>query len=129
MTHSILTVDDSPSIRQAVAACLRTAGHRVVEAGDGCEALELAAAERFDLVVTDLNMPRLDGLGLIAALRARPDYRSVPILMLTTESSDAMKALGREAGATGWLVKPFDPRRLLDMTARLLAREVARGAP
>jgi two-component system chemotaxis response regulator CheY len=118
--HSILVVDDSASIRQAVATCLRTAGYRVVEAGDGREALERAATECFELVVTDLNMPRLDGLGLVAGLRALPAYRAVPMLMLTTESSDDMKARGRAAGATGWLVKPFDPQRLLDMAGRLL---------
>jgi two-component system chemotaxis response regulator CheY len=118
--HSILVVDDSASIRQAVATCLRAAGYRVVEAGDGREALERAATECFELVVTDLNMPRLDGLGLVAGLRALPAYRAVPMLMLTTESSDDMKARGRAAGATGWLVKPFDPQRLLDMAGRLL---------
>ena len=116
----ILTVDDSTSIRQLVAASLREAGYAVVEAGDGLDALDIAAGERFALVVTDLNMPRLDGLGLIAALRALPAYRAVPMLMLTTEASDDMKARGRAAGATGWLVKPFDPQRLLDMAARLL---------
>jgi two-component system chemotaxis response regulator CheY len=116
----ILTVDDSISIRQLVATSLREAGYRVAEAGDGREALDIAAAQRFALVITDLNMPRLDGIGLITALRALPAYREVPMLMLTTESSAEMKTRGREAGATGWLVKPFDPQRLLDMVRRML---------
>jgi two-component system chemotaxis response regulator CheY len=116
----ILTVDDSISIRQLVATSLRDAGYRVMEAGDGREALDIAAAQRFALVITDLNMPRLDGIGLITALRALPAYREVPMLMLTTESSAEMKTRGREAGATGWLVKPFDPQRLLDMVRRML---------
>lgn len=120
MPDRILTVDDSISIRQLVATSLRDAGYRVMEAGDGREALDIAAAQRFALVITDLNMPRLDGIGLITALRALPAYREVPMLMLTTESSAEMKTRGREAGATGWLVKPFDPQRLLDMVRRML---------
>ena len=117
---TILTVDDSPSIRQMVAMCLRAAGYHVEEAEDGVAALERVAQARFDLVLSDVNMPRLDGFGLVAALRAQPGWAQVPILMLTTESSDEMKRRGRAVGATGWLVKPFDPERLVALVQRLL---------
>jgi two-component system, chemotaxis family, chemotaxis protein CheY len=120
MSRSILTVDDSPSIRQMAAYTLKTAGHHVVEASDGQDALAKAKTTRFDLILTDQNMPKMDGLSLIRALRAMPEYSRTPILMLTTESSDAMKAQGRAAGATGWLVKPFDPERLLEVIKKVL---------
>jgi two-component system chemotaxis response regulator CheY len=99
---------------------LRQEGYDVVEAVDGQDGLEKAIARKADLVLTDQNMPRKDGISLIQALRALPQYRSVPILMLTTESGDEMKAKGRAAGATGWLVKPFDPNRLLDVVRKVI---------
>lgn len=118
--HSILTVDDSASIRQMVAFTLRGAGYDVVEAADGEEGLACAMAHPVDLVLTDQNMPKLDGLGLVRALRSKPRYASTPILILTTESSDAMKVAGRGAGATGWLVKPFDPARLIEVVKKVI---------
>jgi len=111
----ILAVDDSPSMRKMVAFTLTGAGYQVVEAIDGQDALEKATQQSFDLVLTDQNMPRLDGLGLTRKLRDHPQFKSTPILMLTTESSDLMKQAGKAAGATGWLVKPFDPTRLIEV--------------
>ncbi|HOE41404.1 MAG TPA: response regulator [Rhodoferax sp.] len=116
----ILTVDDSPSMRKMVSFTLVGAGYQVVEAVDGIDAIEKANEQRFDLVLTDQNMPRLDGLGLTRKLRERPQFKTVPILMLTTESSDLMKQAGRVAGATGWLVKPFDPDRLIEVIKKLI---------
>lgn len=116
----ILAVDDSPSMRKMVSFTLTGAGHQVVEAVDGVDAYEKALAQSFDLVLTDQNMPRLDGLGLTRKLRDHPKFKTIPILMLTTESSDLMKQAGRAAGATGWLVKPFDPARLLDVINKVI---------
>ena len=120
MTRTILAVDDSTSMRQMVGHVLREAGYRVVEASDGDEALELAQRERVDAVITDHNMPRMDGLSLVRMLRALDAYARTPIVLLTTESSDEMKMKGREAGATGWMVKPFDPIRLVEMCRKIL---------
>jgi len=116
----ILAVDDSPSMRKMVSFTLTGAGHQVVEAVDGIDAFDKAQLQTFDLVLTDQNMPRLDGLGLTRKLRELPNFKTVPILMLTTESSDLMKQAGRAAGATGWLVKPFDPARLLDVIKKVV---------
>ncbi len=120
MTKTILTVDDSGSFRQMLAFSLKSAGYGVIEAVDGQDGLAKAKREAIDLVVTDQNMPRLDGLGLIRALRGMKKYEKVPILMLTTESGDAIKAQGRAAGANGWLVKPFDPERLTEVVKQLI---------
>ncbi len=120
MAKTILTVDDSASIRQMVSFTLKDAGYAVTEAVDGQDGLDKANAGSFNLIFTDQNMPRLDGLTLIKQLRGLPKYASVPILMLTTESSDAMKAQGRAAGATGWLVKPFDPQKLLEVVRKVI---------
>ena len=116
----ILAVDDSPSMRKMVSFTLTGAGHRVVDAVDGEDAYEKAKVQMFDLVLTDQNMPRLDGLGLTRKLREHPRFKATPILVLTTESSDLMKQAGRAAGATGWLVKPFDPARLLDVINKVV---------
>lgn len=116
----ILAVDDSPSMRKMVSFTLTGAGYEVVEAIDGIDAYEKAQTQSFDLVLTDQNMPRLDGLGLTRKLREHPQFKTVPILMLTTESSDLMKQAGRSAGATGWLVKPFDPARLLEVIKKVI---------
>ena len=120
MAKIILTVDDSASIRQMVAFTLKSAGYTVIEASDGQEGLDKAKANPCNLVLTDQNMPRMDGLTLIKTLRGLPQYRSVPILMLTTESSDAMKTQGKASGATGWLVKPFDPQKLLEVVKKVI---------
>ena len=120
MAKIVLTVDDSASIRQMVAFTLKSAGYTVIEAEDGQSGLEKAKSNAVNLVLTDQNMPKMDGLALIKALRGLPQYRSTPILMLTTESGDAMKAQGKAAGATGWLVKPFDPQKLLDVVKKVI---------
>lgn len=116
----ILAVDDSPSMRKMVSFTLLGAGYEVVEAVDGQDAFEKAQLQKFDLVLTDQNMPRLDGLGLTRKLREQEAFKSTPILMLTTESSDAMKQAGKAAGATGWLVKPFDPVKLIDVVKKVI---------
>ena len=120
MAKTVLSVDDSSSIRQMVAFTLKSAGYEVIEAADGQEGLDKAKQKTVDLVLTDQNMPRMDGLTLIKTLRGLPNYRSTPILMLTTESGDAMKAQGKAAGATGWLVKPFDPQKLLEVVKKVI---------
>ena len=118
--YSILAVDDSASMRQMVAFTLKGAGFDVVQAADGQEGLEQARSKTVNLMLIDQNMPRVDGISLVKALRQMPQYKATPILMLTTESSDAMKAAGRAAGATGWMVKPFEPARLLEVIKKLL---------
>lgn len=120
MGKKILAVDDSGSLRQMLAFSLKMGGYQVTDAVDGNDGLNKAQATQFDLVLTDQNMPNMDGLTLIKSLRGLPAYRSVPILMLTTESSAEMKNKGREAGANGWLVKPFDPKRLLEVVAKVI---------
>lgn len=116
----ILAVDDSAAMRRIIGATLQAAGHEVVEACDGDEALSIARDSRVDLVLTDLNMPRLDGIGLVRALRELPAYAYTPLFVLTTESSVEHKRQGREAGATGWVVKPFHPERLIRLIAGVL---------
>jgi two-component system chemotaxis response regulator CheY len=112
MAH-ILAVDDSASMRQMVAFTLKGAGHEVTEAADGQAALDLAKAKKFDLVLSDINMPRMDGITLTKELRSLPNFKFTPILMLTTESGMDKKQDGKAAGATGWIVKPFNPEQLL----------------
>ena len=118
--RSILAVDDSASMRKMVAFTLTSAGFHVVEAVDGQDALEKAQHHAIDLVLTDQNMPRMDGLSLTKKLRENPKFKTTPILILTTESSDQMKMAGRAAGATGWLVKPFDPARLIEVIQKVI---------
>jgi len=121
MAKTILAVDDSRSFRQMVALSLRESGYQVVEAVDGNDGLEKARHQPFDLVLTDQNMPGMDGLALIRSLRTTPGYQVTPILMLTTEASTEMKAKGRAAGANGWLVKPFDPQQLTEVVKKVIA--------
>lgn len=116
----ILAVDDSASMRQMVTFTLKGAGHDVLEAADGAEALALAKSNQVDLVLTDVNMPNMDGITLIRELRALPNYRFTPILTLTTESGGDKKQEGKSAGATGWIVKPFSPDQLLATIKRVL---------
>lgn len=120
MPKTILAVDDSASLRQMVSFTLKSSGYEVIEAVDGQDGLDKAKARGVDLVLTDQNMPRMDGLTLIRSLRGLPQYKTTPILMLTTESSDAMKQQGRAAGATGWLVKPFDPQKLIEVVKKVI---------
>ena len=126
----ILTVDDSTTMRQMVSFTLSTAGHQVEEAGNTDEALALAGSKRFELVIADVNMPGRNGIELVRELRQLADYRFTPILMLTTESEGQLKAAGKAAGATGWIVKPFNPDVLLSVLQRVLpaaGREAADG--
>jgi two-component system chemotaxis response regulator CheY len=115
----ILTVDDSASMRALLLHALTTSGFEVVQADDGISALEWLAINEVDVVITDINMPRLDGFGLIERLREGSRHRDRPILVLTTESSDDKKARARNAGATGWIVKPFDPEKLAAAVRRV----------
>jgi two-component system chemotaxis response regulator CheY len=117
---SILAVDDSASMRQMVSFTLKGAGYDVIEAADGAEALKLARGQSVNLVITDVNMPNMDGIALIRELRALPSYRFTPLLMLTTESSPEKKQQGKAAGATGWIVKPFNPDQLLSTVRKVL---------
>src|SRR5579863_5396258 len=129
-TKKILAVDDSASMRHMVGVTLRAAGYEVVEAADGAEALEYARLNSVDLVLADVNMPRMDGITLVAQLRALPSYHLTPLLLLTTESSPQSKQQGKRAGATGWMVKPFHPDQLLATLERVLSgsvRTAARG--
>jgi two-component system chemotaxis response regulator CheY len=120
MAKMVLTVDDSKSIREMVAFTLKSAGYDVVEAVDGEDGLNKAKSQSVQLVLTDQNMPKMDGLTLIKTLRTLPNYTGTPILMLTTESGDAMKAQGKAVGATGWLVKPFNPEKLLEVVKKVI---------
>ncbi|MFN3197049.1 MAG: response regulator [Bradymonadia bacterium] len=117
---TILAVDDSATMRQLVNFTLSGAGYTVVEAVDGQEAVEKAAKQPFNLVITDVNMPRMDGIALIRVLRANPSFKYTPMLMLTTESGHSKKQEGKAAGATGWIVKPFEPQQLLATVRRVL---------
>ena len=117
---SVLAVDDSPSLRKLVVAVLTEAGHTVVEAQDGQEALAMAREHAVQLVVTDVNMPKMDGLTLVRELRTLAPYKYIPILVLTTEMDPAKKAEAKASGATGWLVKPFDPNKLQSTIRRVL---------
>lgn len=110
---SILTVDDSASMRQMVTFTLKSAGHEVTEAIDGVDALEKAKQGNYELVITDVNMPNMDGITLTRELRDLTDYKYTPILTLTTESDKNKKQEGKNAGATGWIIKPFNPEQLL----------------
>ena len=118
--NRILAVDDSASMRQMVAFTLTSAGFEVAEAADGAIALQMAQKEKFKLVLADVNMPNMDGISLVKALRGLPDYKFTPLLMLTTESGPEKKAEGKNAGATGWLVKPFNPEQLVATVKRVI---------
>lgn len=120
MSKMILTADDSASMRQMVSFTLKGAGYQVVEASDGRDALAKAKSNGVHMVVTDLNMPNMNGIDLIKALRSEPNYRFIPIVMLTTESQDSKKQEGKAAGATGWIVKPFKPDQLLAVVKKVL---------
>jgi two-component system chemotaxis response regulator CheY len=118
---TVLTVDDSRTMREMLRHVLTDAGYRVVQAEDGVHGLEMLAGDAPDVIVTDINMPRLDGFGFIEEVRGDPRHRAVPILVLTTESDAAKKDRARMAGATGWIVKPFNPVRLVDAIRRVAA--------
>ncbi len=117
---SILAVDDSASMRQMVSFTLKSAGHQVTEAEDGVDALNKEKAGSYDLVITDVNMPNMDGITLISELRKLANFKFTPLLMLTTESASDKKMAGKNAGATGWIVKPFNPDQLLAVIKKAL---------
>lgn len=121
MAASILAVDDSASMRQMVSFTLKGAGYDVVEAADGVEALNIAKTKSVNLVITDVNMPNMDGISLIRELRNLPSYKFTPLLMLTTESGADKKQQGKAAGATGWIVKPFNPEQLLKTVSKVIS--------
>lgn len=121
MSKSILVVDDTRSMRKMVTTVLQGAGYAVSEAADGAEALEMAKGRVFDLVVTDHNMPRMDGVTLVRSLREIEEYNDVALIVLSTETGPELKAKGRAAGATGWMAKPFDPTRMLDIVRQFVA--------
>ncbi|MCK4911889.1 MAG: response regulator [Thermodesulfovibrionales bacterium] len=120
MSKNILIVDDSASMRQLVTFALEDAGYDVVQAVDGEDALSKAGQSRAEMVITDLNMPKLDGIGLIRQLRERSEYKFTPIVMLTTESQDTKKKEGKQAGASGWIVKPFTPDQLIGVVRKFI---------
>lgn len=118
---TIMTVDDSNSMRQMVSFTLQSVGYEVLEAASGEQALEIAKTRKPNLVIVDLNMPQMDGFALIKSLRSLKDYKFTPILVLTTESQDIRRQEGRAAGATGWLVKPFNPEQLISVVKKVLS--------
>ncbi len=121
MTKTILTVDDSRTMRDMLHLALTEAGFRVVQAVDGLDGLEALDKAQADIIITDINMPRLDGFGFIEGVRGNEKHRATPILVLTTESDAAKKQRARDAGATGWIVKPFNPDKLIDAIRRVAA--------
>ncbi|PZT97230.1 MAG: response regulator [Brevundimonas sp.] len=121
MTKTVLTIDDSRTMRDMLLLALEDAGFTVIQAVDGVEGLETLAARGADVVITDINMPRMDGFGVIEGVRADPNHRATPVLVLTTEGDADKKARARAAGATGWIVKPFDPAKLVDAVRRVAA--------
>lgn len=125
MADTVLIVDDSVSVRAMLGRALREAGHEVVEARDGPSALVALGQRRPDLVITDVNMGEMDGLTLVARIREQHPKMSLPILVLTTESGDELRARGRAVGASGWLVKPFEPTQLRAVVSHVLAKRSA----
>ena len=120
MSKTILVVDDSASIRQVVGMTLKSAGYDVVEAVDGRDALSKLDGRKINLVISDVNMPIMDGITFLKELKQKPDYKFTPVIMLTTEGSDAMKREGQAAGAKAWVVKPFKPEQMLQAVAMLI---------
>lgn len=120
MGKTIITVDDAATLRKMVSFTLKGAGHEVLEAPDGSDALEALRNRSVDLVITDVNMPKMSGIELTRQLRTLPHFQKTPIILLTTESDTAKKAEGRAAGATGWIVKPFSQEQLLALVAKVL---------
>ena len=120
MAKMILTVEDSTSLREMIAFVLKEAGYKVLEAKDGQDALDKINGTPVDMVITDLNMPVMNGIELTKSLRATPKYKFIPIVFLTTESQVQKKDAAKEAGATGWIVKPFKPEQLLKVIKRVL---------
>ncbi len=121
MAKTILIVDDSASLRQVVGIALKGAGYDTVEACDGADALTKLDGRKINLIISDVNMPNMDGISLVKAVKQLPAYKFTPIIMLTTESQEGMKQQGKEAGARAWVVKPFQPQTMLDAVSKLVA--------
>lgn len=121
MAKKILVIDDSASLRQVVSIALRSAGYEVAEAEHGAAGLERLGQERISLVICDVNMPVMDGISFVKEVKKRPEYRFLPVLMLTTESREDRKAEGQMAGAKAWVVKPFRPEQILGAVSKLIA--------
>jgi len=119
MSKTVLTVDDSKTIREMVSFTLKGAGYQILEAEDGAKGLDVINANAVNVVITDLNMPNMNGLDMIKAIRSNPRFSAVPILMLTTEGDASKKVEGRNAGATGWIVKPFQPDKLIEVIKKV----------
>lgn len=119
MSLTVTVVDDSQTMRDMVSYTLKEAGYNVMEAEDGQQALDVLSGAKTDVIITDLNMPNMDGLTLIKELRAKAEYQGTPILMLTTEADTEKKNEGRAVGATGWIVKPFNPEKLLSVIQKV----------
>ena len=122
MSKTIMTVDDSASIRQMISFTLQKAGYKILAAVDGVDAVNKLESAEVHMMITDLNMPNMDGISLIKSVRKMPQYKYVPIIMLTTESENSKKQEGKEAGATGWIVKPFKPDQLIAVTQKVLGQ-------
>lgn len=120
MSRTILAVDDSPTIRMMVSFTLRENGYKVIEAEDGSAALAKLRANKVDMVITDLNMPNVDGIGVVQGVRSNPESRFTPVIMLTTESQEGRKKEAKAAGATGWIAKPFHPDQLLAVVRKVI---------
>ena len=120
MAKTFLVVDDSASMRQLVSFTIKDAGYDVLVAENGKDAIGKLAGKKVDMVITDLNMPEMDGIELIKQLRGMADYKFAPIVMLTTESQESKKQEGKQAGASGWIVKPFSPEQLLDVVKKFV---------
>lgn len=120
MAKTIMVVDDSASLRNVVSIALKSAGYEVIEACDGRDALSKLTGQKVHLIVSDVNMPNMDGITLVREVKKLPNYKFTPIMMLTTESQPEKKQQGKEAGAKAWLVKPFQPPVLLDAVAKLV---------
>ena len=120
MAKTILVVDDSASMRQVVSMALKQAGHDVIKACDGKDALTKLAGQRVHLVISDVNMPNMDGISFVREMKKNAAYKFVPVIMLTTEGSDEKKKAGQEAGAKAWVVKPFQPAQMLAAVAKLI---------
>jgi two-component system, chemotaxis family, chemotaxis protein CheY len=120
MNKTIMVVDDSASVRQMVSFTIKNCGYNTIEASDGADALvKMNGSSSVSMIITDLNMPNLDGIGLIRKVRVNPSYKFIPIIMLTTESQEARKTEGKQAGATGWIIKPFKPEQLVAVVKKV----------
>lgn len=120
MAKTILIVDDSSSLRNVVKIALTEAGYDVIEGGDGKEGLSALDGRKVHLIISDINMPNMDGISMVKEIKKMPDYQFTPIIMLTTEAGDEMKAQGKEAGVKAWMVKPFKPDQMLNAVSKLI---------